>query len=139
MDISKFNPFASRKRKHIVAEPLTVNPRLFFMEWTRGPIPKTQGAESYWLSSNQLPMYDLSGPLPTNARRINIALPAPAQAERRFADATIGGAGILQGQVYSQPLYNEKTGGYTQSQYPVVPLPFSNSIGFDAISPAGVA
>lgn len=138
MQLSHFNPFAG-KRKKIVAEPLTVNPRLFFMEWTRGPIPKTQGAESYWLSSQQLPMYDLSGPLKTNAKRINIALPAPAQSERRFADATIGGAGILNGQVFSQPLYNKDAGGFTQSQSPVVPLPFEGSIGFDTIAPAGVA
>lgn len=139
MRISHFNPFGSRNKKKIVAEPRTVNPHLFFMEWTRGPIPKTQGAESYWLSSNQLPMYDLSGPLKLNARRINIALPAPAQTTRQFSDVTIGGAGILQGQVFSQPLFNAEQGGFTQSQSPIVPLPFAGSLGFDTIAPAGVA
>lgn len=139
MNLSQFNPFAGKKKK-IVAEPLTRNPAIFFMEWTRAPIPKDRGAENYWLSSNQLPVYSLGGPLPWNARRINIALPAPAQEERRFANATIGGAGILQGQLFSQPLFNAEQGGFTRQQETILPPPFQSSfIGFDAIAPAGVA
>jgi len=139
MKLSQFNPFAGTKKK-ITAEPLTRNPAVFFMEWTRGRIPNDRGAESYWLSSNQLPVYSLSGPLKLNARRINIALPARAQEERRFANATIGGAGILQGQLFSQPLYNAEQGGFTRQQETILPLPFPGSfIGFDAIAPAGVA
>lgn len=138
-DISHFNPFVG-KRKKIIAEPLTVDPNLFYMEWTRGPLLKeTDGAENYWLSSQQLPKYSLSGALPINARFMNISLPAPAPLIRRFPNATIGASGILNGQIFSQPLYDENTAGYVRSMYPINPLPFASGLFNDDIQPGGVA
>lgn len=137
MDISKFNPFVGRK-KTVIAEPL-IDPRLFFMVWTKAPVLRSRNGENYFLSSHQLPPGDLSGPLPYNARPLSIARAAPPIDTRQIPDGTIGGTGILNGQVISQPLFNADTGGYGSSPFPLNSLPFHNLSGTDIIAPAGAA
>lgn len=132
--ISQFNPFAGRKKK-IVVEPEDGNPMTFYMEWTKAPVLRSRNGENYFLSSQQLPPTDLSGPLPYNARPIRIARPAPPIDTRQIPTGTIGGAGLLNGQVISQPIFNAEKGGYGVALEPLNPLPFERV----TILPAGAS
>ena len=137
--IKKFLPKLGVKKK-AVAIPLTENPQVFSMKWTRGPLLKEKdSAEQYWLSSQQLPTYSLSGPLPYHARKMAIALPAPAIETRQFPTNTVNANGILNGQVYSQPLYDGDAGGFTREYANQMHRPFQNTIFGDPIQPAGAA
>lgn len=136
---SDFLPKVGIKKKQ-VAVPLTRNPAVFSMEWKRGPLLKEKdSAEQYWLSSHQLPTYSLSGPLPYNARKMAIALPAPAIEKRQFSTLTVNATGILNGQIYSQPLYDADANGFTREPFNQMQRPFSNTIFGDPIQPAGAA
>lgn len=105
------------------------------LAWRRRYTPQ-QGGMNFSLATLQLPKFSLSGPLNTNAKRFNPLEPARAIDARRWADATIGGAGILNGQVFSQPLVDPEIGGYAQAMTPILARPFSRP---GTISPAGKA
>lgn len=113
--ITKYLPFLGVKHSE-VAEPLTSDPTIFALQYSRGPIPKERdGAENYFISSRQYPRYSLSGPTPTIGRPFHIAMPAFANAQRQFPNASINAANIVNGQVYSQPLYDTQAGGFTRA------------------------
>lgn len=136
--ISQYLPFLGVKKTQ-VAEPLTRDATIFALQWTRGPIPKERdSAESYWVSSRQYPTYSLSGPLPTNGRRVEICRPAYAAAGRQFPNASVAPANIINGQLYSQPLYDANAGGFVRSPT-AINTPFSASSFGEGITPGGAA
>jgi hypothetical protein len=130
--ISKFLPIAIRAR---LDGPGDGKLAPYELAWNRRYTPQ-QGATNYSLATLQLPKFSLSGPLNTNARRFNPLEPARAIDKRRFPNATIGGAGILNGQVMSQPLLDPDIGGYAQALTPILARPFAHG---GAIQPAGKA
>ena len=140
MEISHYNPAIGPP--NIIAEVSRrgIDPHKWFIQWQKMPIPRTEDtAENYRLASYALPMYDLSGPLRTNARRIELFHPAPSPVTRQFPDGTIGGAGLLNGQVFSQPLYDNDAGGFTSQLNPIITKPFNGLFDGSLIAPAGVA
>ena len=138
MKISNFIPWAnSRKKKKIVAAPLTVNRSLFYMEWTRAPILKSQGAENYWKSSFALPFQSLSGPLPTNAKQFRTTAPSPNHLYQMVPTADATTNGLITGKPIAQPLYIKEFGTQGRALFPINARPFEGSIGFNDIAPAG--
>lgn len=137
---SHFNPFVGKRKK---VEALThPNPNEWFMEWTKGRYPQL-GGQSYWLSSRQLPRYSASGPLPINARHFNIAQPTTRAfiKDQHGPSVSLAAAGIITGQVYSQPLFDNDAGGFTRQAFPLVALPFGDGFptGGGLIAAAGMA
>lgn len=113
----------------------------FALQWKRGPLLNDRdSAMSYYVSSRQFLKYSLSGPLPTIARPFRLAAPSPPQQQRRFPNWGTTPAGIINGQTYSQPLYDANAGGFTQGMYEPNNAPFERNGQSDpTIQPAGAA
>lgn len=129
--LSTFLPGTSRKKVRV---PPTRSPDAWFIEWTRRRVPQT-GGQNYSLSSHQLPLYSLSGPLRTNAKRLNPLEPAPAISERRVSNVSVTNSNSINGQVFSQPLVDTQTGEFTSALMPINARPYS----LNGIRPAGAA
>lgn len=136
MNPQHFNPYIGTPK--ITADNKNRDHNLWFIEWQRMPIPRTETAERYRVSSYQLLKYALAGPLDTNARQFKIGRNSQPPTTRQYPNATIGGAGLINGQIISQPLYDTQAGGYTAQIEPRSKPPFWGLFG-DTIAPAGVA
>jgi hypothetical protein len=131
--LRRFLPKANRAEIDV---PRNAEPEdgVWFMEWRRRATVQT-GGQNYSLSSQQLPMYSLSGPAFTNAKRINPLEPAPAVARRQIPTVTVTGADILNGTIFGQPLFDPETGGFTAALIPQNARPYN----INGVRPAGVA
>lgn len=127
--LSNFLPGVSKKRTQIPPRP---KPPI--LAWSRGWVPQT-GGQNYYIDSLALPAYNLSGPVPTNAKRFNELEPAPPIDSRSIPEGALGGNAVFNGQVFSQPLLDERAGGFTQALMPINARPFN----INGILPAGVA
>jgi len=129
--LSNFLPGSSKKKTTL---PPNRSPDEWFIEWTRRRTVQT-GGQNYSLSSHQLPLFSLSGPLPTNAKRFNALEPAPAIDSRRYPTVTVTRSNSVNGQVFSQPLVDTDTGEFTSSLMPINARPYN----LNGIRPGGVA
>lgn len=111
--LRRFNPGTTKKRTSI--PPRTMYPLL---AWKRRAVPQT-GGQNYSVDSLALPAYNLSGPVPTNAKRFDPLEGAAPFDNRSIPNATVGWGGQFNGQVFSQPLMNPDTGGFAQSLIPI--------------------
>lgn len=134
MDIRKFLPGVGKRR---MAIPPERDPGEFQISWTRRRVPQT-GGQNYSLSTLQLALNDLSGPLPYYATPIKPVgqptLAYPLQQGRAIPTVTVTGRNTLTGQFFGQPLYDPESQGFTSSRFPVNARPYN----INGIVPAGV-
>lgn len=127
--LSTFLPGTSKKKTSIPP-----NRRYPLLAWTRRATPQT-GGQNYSVDSLALPAYNLSGPVPTNAKRFNPLEPALPNDTRSIPLGTPGSGGQFNGQVYSQPLLDPQAGGFAQGMFPINARPYN----INGIRPAGMA
>ena len=127
--LSTFLPGTAKKKTSI--PPRVRHPLL---AWTRRAVPQT-GGQNYSVDSLALPAYNLSGPVPTNAKRFDPLEGAPPNDRRSIPLGTPGSGGAFNGQVFSQPLLDPMAGGFSETLFPINAQPFS----INGIRPAGAA
>ena len=102
--------------------------------WQRRRVPQT-GGQNYSLDNYAVAPESASGPLNIIARPFQPLEATSPYATRQIPNNGFGGTSQPNGQVFSQPLFDDDSGGFTKALTPIYARPFD----INRILPAGKA